>query len=231
MLAYFVIAALCTVVLVRRPGRAPKVYFTLFFAALFRGIDSVFCTFNTLAHQDELWYSEPTYRRKMIAVASIPGLLDGWSRALLFLSICLLVRDRQISLRLHGRFESAPLAYYTISALLVGLAIASAGCIVIYEEYAFRAILTGVDIADKTWTRIGLGLFLSILSTSFLSHISWIVVLGYILYTYRIYCRNGGMNDKVKHNIFLYFCTGTYSSLFRFSRRFLSLLCQLTPGF
>lgn len=197
MLAYLVLTVLCAVVLVKRPGRASKVYFTLFFAALFRAVGSVVVAFNMLIPWDDTYFSEPNNLHIVFALSSIPDLLNNWSLALLFLSTCLLIRDRQLLLHSYGVSAIAPLAYYIIFALLAIFATASAGYTAGYREYIYTASSAGNEIPEETWKRMSTISYRLSTVTSSLVHISSVSAAGYILYTRYILGR-AGVGDKVK---------------------------------
>lgn len=191
-LAFLVLAGLCVIVLVTRPGRAPKVYFTLFFAALFRAISTIVTVFNIVIFADGITESPSSMVHTIVAFTVLVNYFCFWSFALFFLSTCLLVRDRQLSFLKASNSNTAPTAYYAFFALVMVFATVSATYYVVLQAKTY--LDSGFPFEEGVrMENISMDLAYTFESLTYLASI---FAAGYIIYAYQE-LRRPRSSDKV----------------------------------
>lgn len=167
--------------LVARPGRAPKVYFTLFFATLSRAISTAVTVFNIVIFADGITESQTSIVHTIIAFTVLVNYFCFWSFALFFLSTCLLVRDRQLSLLKVSNSNMAPTAYYAFFALVMVFATVSATYYVVLQAKSY--LDSGLTFEEGVrMENISMDLAYTFESLTYLASI---FAAGYIIYAYQ----------------------------------------------
>lgn len=193
---YLLFTVLCITILLGKARRCYGVFIILFLSLLFITISTVASVFSVVIQAKGIALSQSTLEPTAVALSALVEYFELWSLSLLFLCICLLIRNRQLALHKSQISIAFPPAYYTLFALLLVFATVAAS---LYVDY-LTIVSTGDLEAGHTFAwnshRLAISTDLSHLFSS-LWYLSSVVILLYALIVYRG-TRRIPVRDKVR---------------------------------
>lgn len=183
-------------------------YVALLLSLSFATISTVASVFNFVIQQNGFSLPESLSGsgHVLLALAALTNLFDAWSTPLLFLSICLLIRDRHLALQKARAMNFFPIGFYALFALSLIFGTTSASLYLDYLSILYFGRFRNHTIA---WLNHKIVLYLDLTYTfSSLWYFSAGVTLLYAAFVYRE-MRCLSLNDKVSDS-----CTSSIGRLF-----------------
>lgn len=160
-------------------------YVALLLSLSFATISTIASVFNFVIQQNGFSLPESLsgLGHVLLALAALTNLFDAWSTPLLFLSICLLIRDRHLALQKARAMNFFPFGFYALFALSLIFGTTSASLYLDYLSILYFGRFRNHTIA---WLNHKIVLYLDLTYTfSSLWYFSAGVTLLYAAFVYR----------------------------------------------
>ena len=196
---YLVLSAVSVFVLVKRiPQAAVPAYATLLLTVAFQSISTIFLLFGTVVGADGLLSpDDPSYGPTNVALLAISNFFSYWAYALLFLTLCVLVRYRHLVVLQSSSSPSIihipwPTLYWSAFVLLIIFGIVTTALGIDYDRLVYGENNSYAQDAhsyqleyDVHYTFYSIWYFVSA------------CLIGYIIYVF-VETRRQSVDDKVR---------------------------------
>ena len=144
---YLILTALCPPIFLRA-GIKRSGYFVLFLSLGFACIGTVSTIFDLVVNNHGITPPPSRLLSTQAVLQSVSTFCGNFSIPLLFLSICMTIRNRQIALHMPSTSGAFPLVYYILFALFMIFAVVHAS----YDSYFLSIIFTNrIDGHTINW--------------------------------------------------------------------------------